>query len=176
MVNEYGHLFDLLPGEFSRLADETVSEYPRTWRLVGPLGYRDRCGRLWIMPDGMYTDFTSSPRWGWWYHPPRMGQGDRAAAFHDFQRRCYALIGVTIRESDWAFREALRDDGIGKRKALTKTLSVLLQGTFDRSAGMGEHSDSRFNGPLRSGEPLASWVARHYKPDGNGFMETRNGT
>ena len=171
LTTEFDKLIELKPGEYSELADQTISSHPRLWRTLGHHGYRDHDGRLWVVPDGFYTDYTSSPRFSWWYHPPRYGQGDRAALFHDFHRRCHALLGLSVYETDRMFRPALRDDGIGRRKSWTKMLAVMLQGQLWGAPGDGLHSQNRYNAPVRSGEPLGEWVNRHYMPDGEGFIE-----
>ena len=150
---------------------ETRSVGRRLWTLTSPLKYLDDNGCLWVIPAGFAFDKRSAPRGLWWLFPPSEGHRDKAWAVHDFERRCYRLLGLTMTQVDnGRFRAAMAAVGIRRWSRLVQSLSV----NFSRTpAGDGIHREERYNLPIGD-QTLAGWVASHYKPDGLGYRHEHN--
>jgi len=114
----------------------------RRFEIFSPFTYYiDRLGgdiKVEI-PRGFRTDFASVPRLFWQIIPP-VGLYGKAAVVHDYlcsQRWIYKknglgweLYGVTRREADQIFREAMKVLGVGKIKRNIMYLGVRLYSIF----------------------------------------------
>jgi len=76
------------------------------WITTAPFMFRWR-GLDWFIHDGFVSDYRSSPRPVWSILPPRSGWGDEAFLIHDFLRRFYGILGLTMRDTDQAMRDAM---------------------------------------------------------------------
>lgn len=83
------------------VAVETVDG--RRWTVREPYTWR-----TWTVPVGFVTDFASTPRAIWWWLPPA-GPYVGAAVLHDWW---YATDGMSRREADRLFLEAMREAGV----------------------------------------------------------------
>ena len=148
----------------------------RLWALKSPQSYVDRNGRLWVVPKGFVCDKRSGFWLTWMYAPPSIGQADRAWIQHDFERQCWALLGLRpdVIDSE-RFYHQIRAVGKSQRRARWHCRAVTLQ-RIVRGAGDGDgvHRDDDRNAPvydetLRQWIPLLVWVRRHYRSDGHGI-------
>lgn len=98
-----------------------------TWKVIQPLQYRDRRGRLLLVPVGYRTDLASVPRLAWRIVPRDHGPARRPAVLHD-----HIYTDQTHRfskaEADRIFYEALLDEGVGPVLAWLMYTAVRLGG------------------------------------------------
>ena len=108
-----------------------------TYTLWAPLLHEGPSGRF-VVPAGFDTDLASVPRVLWWLIAPG-GRHGRAAVCHDFLYRVRPRVGYEAAgfrcemelargQADRAFREAMREDGVGAVRAWTMWLMVRLFG------------------------------------------------
>ncbi len=141
---------------------------PRIWRLKERVMYVDRRGRLFVVPWGFLYDKFSSPRGGWWFLPPSLGDKDRAAALHDFLWVTFDLIGLERRTiNGWLWRDALQDVGFNRLQVRVIAAGPRFYGFVTRPKGDGT-TRTRYTADVE-GLPLRTWVERHYYDDGRGW-------
>lgn len=92
-------------------------------------------GRLFGIPPGFVLDFYSIPRLMWGWRPSRIGVGDEAALIHDFLCRFWLLLGITRKQADRAFLEAMVVYDVSR--ASTKYRAVRLFGWAVCGGGAG---------------------------------------
>ena len=133
------------------------------FKYSDPLDYVDVDGIRRRIPKGFACDKRSSPRWLWWLIPPSDGKTDHAWGIHDFERRCYRLMGVTLADVDGPrFEAAMKAVGINKRGRRWHQAFVRMQGLLTRPRGIGLHREEKYNLPVYCQEraewmPLPKW-------------------
>ena len=80
------------------------------WKLHEPLVYLTKAGRTIIVPVGFVTDLASIPR-GLWNLLPKSGAYNEAGVVHDY---LYRINGVTRKEADEVFLQAMEELGVGR--------------------------------------------------------------
>ena len=91
----------------------------RRWELRETFGFQSALTELVLRaPINFICDFASIPRLFWrLIGPPATGKYRRAAIIHDYLYRFGHLLGISRKQADAIFREAMRCDGVGRIKA-----------------------------------------------------------
>ncbi|MEL6375429.1 MAG: DUF1353 domain-containing protein, partial [Pseudomonadota bacterium] len=116
---------DVEPGQFiGQVFVEWVDGgEDRDMRLILPFGYKDRAGRIWMVPKGAIINGASIPRSLWsLVGSPYVGRYRRAAVIHDFfwaDRDDEDQVNV-----DRLFREMVRVAGISTVRAQAMYVTV----------------------------------------------------
>lgn len=169
------------PGLYPRELHTRTVGY-RVWATTRPHWLVDAKGRRWLTPEAFLCDLVSTPWPLWIVRPPSISPRDIAALFHDFMRRCHELLGLSVREIDLElFPEVLRMAGASRARARLKGGAVWgawkcgwYRCRGDGWYGRPNRPDWRFDRDVLDEDgtpvPLATWVARHYKLDGQGWQ------
>ena len=94
-----------------------VCAEPYQWSVYADFMYYAEDAPI-IIPEGFRTDLASIPRLLHWLpHLHPNGRCRRAAVVHDFLYSKSCTYRISRREADEIFRQALVDEGLGKRTA-----------------------------------------------------------
>ena len=98
------------------VSEEVILKIVRKgWVLETPVDYYSEVlGHMVVVPIGFFTDLASVPRLMRWLVPVANAKNRRAAIVHDYL--CYDEVqekyGITQRQADEVFREALKVCGV----------------------------------------------------------------
>ena len=136
----------------------TVGTGKRVWRYTEPLWYVDVDDVTRCIPEGFSCDFRSSPRivWGLW--PPKDGKSDHAWGIHDFECRCYKLLGLTLKDVDGErFDAAMKHFGKSAAARWWHRKAVEIGNRRNPPLGDGLHRRRRYNTKVYH-EPTGEWM------------------
>lgn len=97
----------------------------RAHKLIGPLRYQSRSGRVYCVMAGFLTDLASVPRWSALLFERVEGETASAAVLHDW---FYATHQVPRVVADGLFHEALLSCGVGPVRAYVMWAGVRIGG------------------------------------------------
>ena len=119
---------------------------PRVWRYAEPLYYRDVDGVLRVIPEGFACDMRSSPRVTWLALPPKCGVRDHAWGIHDFETRCWRIMGLDLAEVNGRrFDAAMQYFGKGSVSRWLHVAAVRLASRLSSPEGDGIHRQPQYN-------------------------------
>lgn len=95
--------------------------------LTRPLAYVTSGGRVYIVPKGFDTNFASIPKILWSILPP-VGKHTQAAVLHDYLYTFGCGLGVSRKEADEIFYEAMLISHVAKPTAKVMYWCVRLFG------------------------------------------------
>ena len=148
------------------------------FRLIDIIYYKDDQGRKWAIPAFFLHDKRSAPPFLWFWLPPSIGWQDVAWTIHDFESRCFTILGLTLEEVDGPrFISAMRAVNKSKTRAKWHSRGVRLFSKLGRNNGDGIHRKEYLNEPVQdplTGKriPLTAWVGKYYNKDGSGLNDT----
>jgi len=113
-----------------RFEDIATADFGEKWaRLTSPLRYVSSSDRLFVVPAGFATDFASIPRLLWTLvGSPAAGRYRRAAVLHDYLYAQADTVGVSRKEADRVFLEAMMVSGVHPARAKTLYYGVRIGG------------------------------------------------
>ena len=150
---------------------------PRVFKLVEIIYYIDDYGQRWAIPSFFLHDKRSTPRPFWSIAPPSIGWQDVAWTVHDFEYRCYELLGLSLKDVDGArFVSVMLAVNKSRFRAGWHSAFVRIKSAVRPSEGNGLHRKSKYNGLVldsESGElvTLKEWVTTYYSSDGSGLND-----
>ena len=147
------------------------------WDLADNLYYVDDNGNRFCVPMGFRHDKRSSRKWMWTWIPPSVGLKDVIWTIHDFESRCYSLLGLSLRDVDGSrFVSSMRSMGKSRTRSLIHSWGVRIASRAVRNSGDGWHRDGKFNADVFDTESdknvsLVNFVKTYYNSDGTGLND-----
>jgi hypothetical protein len=105
---------------------EWIKGEPRKMRLLEEISFMDSNGKMWTAPAGSIIDGASIPKFFWrLIGSPFVGKFREASVIHDVYCQTKSAPHADVHNM---FHEAMRCNGVSKKKALVMYLAVVTGG------------------------------------------------